>query len=78
MSRIISTKDLGLGEREKKQRGLNQEELAILRYRHTVHSDLENGKATIQFESIERHSMLALDMQSKERAILNIIYEMPS
>ncbi|HOQ95234.1 MAG TPA: helix-turn-helix domain-containing protein, partial [Sphaerochaeta sp.] len=52
-----------------KQRGLTQEELAM--YCGTgirFISDLENGKATIQFEkALNVISMLALDMHIKER-----------
>ncbi|MGI6488991.1 MAG: helix-turn-helix transcriptional regulator [Sphaerochaeta sp.] len=70
MSRINSTKDLGaLVKERRKQRGLTQEELAM--YCGTgirFISDLENGKATIQFEkALNVISMLALDMHIKER-----------
>ena len=70
MSRINSTKDLGaLVKERRKQRGLTQEELAM--YCGTgirFISDLENGKATIQFEkALNVISMLALDMYITER-----------
>lgn len=71
MTRILHTTDLGRVVKERrKQRGLTQADLAM--YCGTgirFISDLENGKQTVQFEKALRViSMLALDMEIKERA----------